>query len=146
MLRKLMLYPPKKFRFIRACPCDSKTDKCKYLRFQNSDDQQSYYDIKSTKLQQFFFHLISALYPGLYPTSAIPVIKAISPSEGWTTGGSTVIIIGDNFFDGLQVRDLTTYESFNYEFYFGVMSNLVIKIDIIEINKSKQIWCHLYES
>merc|ERR1712038_1626574 len=44
-----------------------------------------------------------ALYPGLYPTSAIPVIKAISPSEGWTTGGSTVIIIGDNFFDGLQV-------------------------------------------
>ena len=25
------------------------------------------------------------------------------PSEGWTTGGSTVIIVGDNFFDGLQV-------------------------------------------
>ena len=45
-----------------------------------------------------------ALYPGLYPSSAIPCIKAISPSEGWTTGGSTVIIIGDNFFDGLQVR------------------------------------------
>ena len=50
-----------------------------------------------------FFILVLALYPGLYPTSAIPVIKAISPSEGWTTGGSTVIIIGDNFFDGLQV-------------------------------------------
>jgi len=33
----------------------------------------------------------------------VPCIKAISPSEGWTTGGSTVIIIGDNFFDGLQV-------------------------------------------
>ncbi|XP_022594587.1 transcription factor COE1 isoform X6 [Seriola dumerili] len=32
-----------------------------------------------------------------------PCIKAISPSEGWTTGGATVIIIGDNFFDGLQV-------------------------------------------
>ena len=48
-------------------------------------------------------HYISALYPGLYPTAAIPCIKAISPSEGWTTGGSTVIIIGDNFFDGLQV-------------------------------------------
>ena len=46
---------------------------------------------------------IAALYPGLYPTAAIPCIKAISPSEGWTTGGSTVIIIGDNFFDGLQV-------------------------------------------
>ena len=40
---------------------------------------------------------------GLYPASAVPCIKAISPSEGWTTGGSTVIIIGDNFFDGLQV-------------------------------------------
>ena len=65
-----------------------------------------------------FKYFISALYPGLYPTSAIPVIKAISPSEGWTTGGSTVIIIGDNFFDGLQVRDLTTYESLNYKFYF----------------------------
>jgi hypothetical protein len=35
--------------------------------------------------------------------SATPCIKAICPSEGWTTGGSTVIIIGDNFFDGLQV-------------------------------------------
>uniref|UniRef100_A0A8C2WXP8 EBF transcription factor 1 n=1 Tax=Cyclopterus lumpus TaxID=8103 RepID=A0A8C2WXP8_CYCLU len=34
---------------------------------------------------------------------AAPCIKAISPSEGWTTGGATVIIIGDNFFDGLQV-------------------------------------------
>ena len=45
----------------------------------------------------------SALYPGLYPAAAIPCIKAISPSEGWTTGGGTVIIIGDNFFDGLQV-------------------------------------------
>ncbi|XP_071089800.1 transcription factor COE1-like isoform X2 [Haliotis cracherodii] len=32
-----------------------------------------------------------------------PCIKAICPSEGWTTGGTTVIIIGDNFFDGLQV-------------------------------------------
>uniref|UniRef100_A0A8C6LJ06 EBF transcription factor 1 n=1 Tax=Nothobranchius furzeri TaxID=105023 RepID=A0A8C6LJ06_NOTFU len=38
----------------------------------------------------------------LQPSSA-PCIKAISPSEGWTTGGATVIIIGDNFFDGLQV-------------------------------------------
>lgn len=35
--------------------------------------------------------------------AATPSIKAISPSEGWTTGGATVIIIGDNFFDGLQV-------------------------------------------
>ena len=51
--------------------------------------------------------IVAALYPGLYPTAAIPCIKAISPSEGWTTGGSTVIIIGDNFFDGLQVLIIT---------------------------------------
>ncbi|XP_056407207.1 transcription factor COE3-like isoform X1 [Hyla sarda] len=35
--------------------------------------------------------------------AATPCIKAISPSEGWTTGGATVILIGDHFFDGLQV-------------------------------------------
>ncbi|BFZ02454.1 hypothetical protein BsWGS_05493 [Bradybaena similaris] len=40
----------------------------------------------------------------LDPTEgATPCIKAICPSEGWTTGGTTVILIGDNFFDGLQV-------------------------------------------
>ncbi|XP_042200410.1 transcription factor COE2 [Callorhinchus milii] len=39
----------------------------------------------------------------LDPTEATPSIKAVSPSEGWTTGGAMVIIIGDNFFDGLQV-------------------------------------------
>ncbi|XP_016319430.1 transcription factor COE3-like [Sinocyclocheilus anshuiensis] len=33
----------------------------------------------------------------------VPCIKAISPSEGWTSGGASVIIIGDQFFDGLQV-------------------------------------------
>ncbi|XP_056587254.1 transcription factor COE1-A isoform X2 [Triplophysa dalaica] len=38
-----------------------------------------------------------------YLEHAAPCVKAISPSEGWTTGGATVIIIGDNFFDGLQV-------------------------------------------
>ena len=30
-------------------------------------------------------------------------VKAISPSEGWTAGGQTVVIIGENFFDGMQV-------------------------------------------
>ncbi|KAF0298787.1 Transcription factor collier [Amphibalanus amphitrite] len=40
---------------------------------------------------------------GFLSPPATPCIKAISPSEGWTTGGSTVIIIGDNFFDGLQI-------------------------------------------
>ncbi|XP_055533057.1 transcription factor collier isoform X2 [Wyeomyia smithii] len=44
-------------------------------------------------------------YDGIYPPlpMATPCIKAISPSEGWTTGGAQVIIVGDNFFDGLQV-------------------------------------------
>ncbi|XP_070696702.1 transcription factor COE3 isoform X2 [Pempheris klunzingeri] len=41
--------------------------------------------------------------PYLENGETTPCIKAISPSEGWTTGGATVIIIGDNFFDGLQV-------------------------------------------
>ncbi|XP_055312768.1 transcription factor collier isoform X3 [Sitodiplosis mosellana] len=42
---------------------------------------------------------------GLYPPMpvATPCIKAISPTEGWTIGGAQVIIVGDNFFDGLQV-------------------------------------------
>lgn len=44
---------------------------------------------------------LSGLYPPL--PVATPCIKAISPSEGWTTGGAQVIIVGDNFFDGLQV-------------------------------------------
>lgn len=45
------------------------------------------------------------IFTGLYPALTVgsPCIKAISPSEGWTTGGDTVVIVGDNFFDGLQV-------------------------------------------
>lgn len=34
---------------------------------------------------------------------AFPGIKAICPNEGWTTGGTNVVVIGENFFDGLQV-------------------------------------------
>jgi early B-cell factor len=34
---------------------------------------------------------------------ANPIIKAVCPSEGPITGGTTVIIVGDNFFEGLQV-------------------------------------------
>ena len=41
--------------------------------------------------------------PFYFCIAATPCIKAICPSEGWTTGGTTVIIIGDNFFDGLQI-------------------------------------------
>ena len=37
------------------------------------------------------------------PFTATPCIKAILPAEGWTHGGSQVVIVGDNFFDGLQV-------------------------------------------
>ncbi|XP_057681319.1 transcription factor COE3-like [Corythoichthys intestinalis] len=37
------------------------------------------------------------------PSEACPCIKAVSPGEGWTTGGAAVILIGENFFDGLQV-------------------------------------------
>ena len=51
-----------------------------------------------TCLSSLWSPMISAV-----PYTATPCIKAISPSEGWTQGGSTVMIIGDNFFDGLQV-------------------------------------------
>jgi len=40
---------------------------------------------------------------GFLCSAATPSIKAICPSEGWTAGGTIVIIVGDNFFDGLQV-------------------------------------------
>ncbi|XP_073322393.1 transcription factor COE2 isoform X9 [Pagrus major] len=43
------------------------------------------------------------LEPGESAENTTPCIKAISPSEGWTTGGAMVIVIGENFFDGLQV-------------------------------------------
>ncbi|XP_057305667.1 transcription factor coe2-like isoform X1 [Hydractinia symbiolongicarpus] len=39
----------------------------------------------------------------LEPMEAPPLVKALIPSEGWTSGGSQVIIIGENFFEGLQV-------------------------------------------
>ena len=32
-----------------------------------------------------------------------PVIKAITPGEGWITGGTSVVIIGEGFADGIQV-------------------------------------------
>ena len=35
--------------------------------------------------------------------STSPSIKAISPSEGWVSGGSSVIIVGDGFFEGVEV-------------------------------------------
>lgn len=32
-----------------------------------------------------------------------PIIKALCPSEGWIQGGTQVIVIGENFFEGLQI-------------------------------------------
>jgi early B-cell factor len=34
---------------------------------------------------------------------AIPIIKALIPNEGPTVGGTSVVIVGENFFEGLQV-------------------------------------------
>lgn len=54
-------------------------------------------------------HTKSKAYQQLRQDSVItnpknyPKIIAVSPSEGWTNGGQTVIIIGDNFRKGLHV-------------------------------------------
>ena len=37
-----------------------------------------------------------------WPTPS-PTVKAVTPTEGWTHGGQTVIIVGENFFDQIQV-------------------------------------------
>ncbi|CAB3990006.1 transcription factor COE3 isoform X8 [Paramuricea clavata] len=39
----------------------------------------------------------------LVKLEVIPIIRAICPSEGWTSGGTNVLVIGEHFFDGLQV-------------------------------------------
>ena len=36
-------------------------------------------------------------------TISAPMIKAICPNEGPVTGGTTLVIIGENFIDGIQV-------------------------------------------
>lgn len=33
----------------------------------------------------------------------VPMVKAVCPSEGPMCGGTTVVIVGENFFEGLQV-------------------------------------------
>jgi len=53
--------------------------------------------------QTAIFLYTAVCYWAGFLCTATPTIKAICPNEGWTTGGTTVIIIGDNFFDGLQV-------------------------------------------
>ncbi|OCT96556.1 hypothetical protein XELAEV_18008762mg [Xenopus laevis] len=52
------------------------------------------------KVEKQYCHFF---FPTPLYEAATPCIKAVSPSEGWTSGGATVILIGDNFFDGLQV-------------------------------------------
>ncbi len=32
-----------------------------------------------------------------------PIIRAVCPSEGPTSGATTIVVVGDNFFEGLQV-------------------------------------------
>ena len=40
---------------------------------------------------------------GVGGSASQPIIKAVSPGEGWVTGGSSVVIVGDGFFEGVQV-------------------------------------------
>uniref|UniRef100_A0A8C8LWH1 IPT/TIG domain-containing protein n=1 Tax=Oncorhynchus tshawytscha TaxID=74940 RepID=A0A8C8LWH1_ONCTS len=78
--------------------------KCNQNCLKNAGNPRDMRRFQVSSTQHTFSH--SAHYAGgglHYGEPATPCIKAISPSEGWTTGGATVIIIGDNFFDGLQV-------------------------------------------
>lgn len=49
-----------------------------------------------------YIHVLIFVCDHVY-VAEIPCIKAISPSEGWTAGGASVIIIGEQFFNGLEV-------------------------------------------
>lgn len=68
----------------------------------------------------------------LFSEAATPCIKAISPSEGWTTGGATVIIIGDNFFDGLQVvfGTMLVWSEVSYETEVVLKSQTILLLNI----------------
>ena len=63
----------------------------------NSDDDND--DVSGDAATDWCVSLLNAGFL----SSVTPTIKAVCPSEGWTSGGATVIVIGDNFFDGLQV-------------------------------------------
>ena len=47
--------------------------------------------------------------PGLLPccvaftAAGKPYITSVYPTEGWTSGGARVCIVGMNFFDGIEV-------------------------------------------
>ncbi|KAK6761028.1 hypothetical protein RB195_022191 [Necator americanus] len=53
---------------------------------------------ENVKITQIEFSEVSEMSIG-----TTPLIKALCPSEGWIQGGTQVIIIGENFFEGLQV-------------------------------------------
>jgi hypothetical protein len=50
-------------------------------------------------------HIPPSSFAGPGATTALtPAIRAVLPAEGWTSGGQAVVVVGDNFFDGIQVR------------------------------------------
>ena len=71
----------------------------------------------SAKINFLFIFNWWIIFAGIYPGAVSPIIKAISPTEGWTSGGQTVIIIGENFFDGLQVWNIFLYFFSNLIFF-----------------------------
>ncbi|XP_022671334.1 transcription factor collier-like isoform X2 [Varroa jacobsoni] len=72
-------------------------------RLDAGDSDSTLVDVKRARFNEDLILNNPASHFTDVPFSSTPCIKAISPSEGWTEGGSSVIIIGDNFFEGLQV-------------------------------------------
>ena len=63
---------------------------------------------KRAQIEKLFLTTKLILIEVSVPFAATPCIKAIFPNDGWTTGGTPAIIIGDNFFEGLQAVFGTT--------------------------------------
>ena len=91
------------------------------------------------------------LCAGLYPHTLVPQIKAVSPSEGWTAGGQSVVIIGENFFDGLQVifgtipvwSELITPHAIRVQTpprYNNLSTNLTFVCGAVKGRLSKGVW------
>ena len=79
---------------------------CLFIIIQNMADEQNVMilltEVRPSPIRfqlvpnQTCFDLLESLIP-------TPVIKHIQPNEGWIVGGQVVLILGENFFDGLQV-------------------------------------------
>jgi len=67
----------------------------------------------------------------LIPT---PIIKHIQPNEGWVVGGQVVLILGDNFFDGLQVmfNTMVVYSEVRLRLIFRKKENHLIVFVFIQ--------------